>query len=46
MISNQVINYLLDSKDTSLIVLNNLNEKYFPGYEKEFSFILNHLNKY
>ena len=46
MISNQVINYLLDNKDTSLIVLNNLNEKYFPGYEKEFSFILNHLNKY
>lgn len=46
MISNQVINYLLDSKDTSLIVLNNLNEKYFPGYEKEFSFILNHLTRY
>lgn len=46
MISNQVINYLLDTKDTSLVVLNNLTDKYFPDYKKEFDFILDHLNKY
>lgn len=46
MISNQVINYILDTKDTSLIVLNNLTDKYFPDYKKEFDFILDHLNKY
>lgn len=46
MISNQVINYLLDTKDTSLVILNNLTDKYFPDYKKEFDFILDHLNKY
>ena len=46
MISNQVINYILDTKDTSLIVLNNLTDKYFSDYKKEFDFILDHLNKY
>ena len=46
MIGNQVINYLLDTKDTSLIILNNLTDKYFPGYEKEFNFILNHFHRY
>lgn len=46
MIGNQVINYLLDTKDTSLIILNNLTDKYFPGYEKEFNFILDHFRRY
>ena len=46
MISNQVINYLLDTKDSSLIVLNNLTDKYFPDYKKEFNFILNHFQQY
>ena len=44
MISNQVINYLLDTKDSSLIVLNNLTDKYFSDYKKEFNFILNHFH--
>lgn len=46
MIGNQVINYLLDTKDTSLIILNSLTDKYFPGYEDEFNFILNHFRRY
>lgn len=46
MIQNQVINYLLDTKDSSLITLNNLTSKYFSGYEKEFDFIKNHLANY
>ena len=46
MITNQVINYILNTKDTSLIVLNNLTSKYFPDYKKEFDFILNHFKDY
>ena len=46
MITNQVINYILNTKDTSLIVLNNLTSKYFPDYKKEFDFILNHFKEY
>lgn len=46
MIGNQVINYILDTKDTSLIVLNNLTDKYFPDYKDEFNFILNHFRMY
>ena len=46
MISNQVINYLLDTKDTSLISFNNLTDAFFPDYKKEFIFILDHFHKY
>lgn len=46
MIGNQVINYILDTKDTSLIVLNNLTDRYFPDYKNEFNFILNHFRTY
>lgn len=46
MISFQIINYILNTKDTSLIVLNNLTDKYFPDYKKEFNFILNHFKQY
>lgn len=46
MIANQVINYLLDTKDSSLIVLNNLSDKYFPDYEDEFNFIADHYKTY
>ena len=46
MISNQVINYLLETKDTALITFNNLNDSYFPDYKKEFNFILDHFHKY
>lgn len=42
----QVINYLLTSKDSSLIALNNLTEEYFKDYKNEFNFIKNHLETY
>ncbi len=42
----QVINYLLTTKDSSLIFLNNLTEEYFSDYKNEFRFIKNHLDKY
>ena len=34
----QVINYILETKDSSLITLNNLNEEYFSDYKNEFNF--------
>lgn len=46
MIQMQVINYILETKDSSLITLNNLNEEYFSDYKNEFNFIKNHLNQY
>lgn len=46
MIQLQVLNYLLDTKDVSLITLNNLSDKYFPQNKEEFNFILNHLETY
>lgn len=46
MIQAQFINYLLDSKDTSIITLNNLTEDYFSDYRDEFNYIRNHIIKY
>lgn len=42
----QAINYLLDSKDASFIVKNNLTDKYFADCKKEFNFIKQHLETY
>lgn len=46
MIQLQILNKILNTKDASLIVLNNLNADYFSDYKDEFNFILNHYNKY
>ena len=46
MIQLQFINYILETKDSSLITLNNLNKKYFSNYNDEWDFIDNHLKKY
>ena len=46
MIEEQVINYLLDSKDPSIIILNQLTDAYFPTKKAEFNFINNHLKQY
>lgn len=43
---NQLINKILDTKDASIIVANDLEPKYFFNYKAEFSFILNHYNTY
>ena len=42
----QVLNYLLTTKDSSLITLNNLTDEYFSDYKDEFNFIKNHLDTY
>lgn len=46
MIQLQFINYILDSKNTSLIILNSLDSKYFSQYSNEWEYILNHLKEY
>lgn len=46
MIQLQFLNALLDSKDSSLLLINNLNEDLFCDYKEEYNFIVNHLNEY
>jgi len=46
MIQLQFLNYLLEKQDSSLIVLNNLNDGFFSDYKSEFNFIKNHLDQY
>ena len=46
MIQEQIINYIIDTKDTSLIILNRLDDSFFPAYKSEWNYILNHFNTY
>ena len=46
MIQTQFINWLLDTKDTSVLTLNNIGKDYFSDYEKEFEFIQQHISEY
>lgn len=46
MIQTQVLNRVLNSKDLSLITLNNLTRDYFSDYSYEYDFIINHYNTY
>jgi replicative DNA helicase len=46
MIQLQFLNYILNSKDTSLIVLNNLGGEHFSDYRDEFDYIKSHLERY
>lgn len=42
----QVINKILQTKDFSLVELNNLTEDFFFAYKTEFNYIKNHYEKY
>lgn len=46
MVQLQFINKLLDTKDNSLVTINNLDVSYFSEYKDEFNFIQDHYNKY
>lgn len=46
MIQIQALNYILDSKDSSIITLNNLSDEFFSDYKKEFNYIKDHIEKY
>ena len=46
VIEAQIINTVLESRSISIITSNGLDASYFPGYEPEFKFILDHYEKY
>lgn len=46
MIQLQVLNYLLDSKDSSFLLMNNLTKEFFSDYPEEFEFINSHYLSY
>lgn len=46
MIQLQFLNRVLDTRDASLIVINNLTEEYFSDYLGEFRYIRTHLDTY
>ena len=46
MIQLQFLNKILDSRDPSLILVNNLDESFFSDYKEEYKYIKEHLDKY
>lgn len=46
MIQLQFLNRVLDTQDSSLLVINNLTEEYFSDYLGEFKYIKTHLDTY
>ena len=46
MIQLQVLNHLLDTKDSSMLLMNNITDEFFSDYKEEYEFICNHLNEY
>lgn len=46
MIQAQFLNKILDTKDPTLVTLNNLSAEFFSDYKDEFNFIKNHLEQY
>ena len=46
MIQAQFLNYVLSSKDSSIIELNNLTSDFFSDYVSEFNFIKSHYDRY
>lgn len=46
MVQLQIISKILSSKDYSIIEDNSLTKEYFVGYDEEFTFIKDHIEKY
>lgn len=46
MVALQIISKVISTKDISIIKDNLLTEEYFPEYEDEYNFILEHYDKY
>ena len=42
----QIISQILQTKDISILESNQLTVDYFPGYEDEYNFIINHYKEY
>lgn len=46
MIQLQFLSYLLETKDYSLVTLNNINDEFFSEYKSEFNYIKDHVARY
>lgn len=46
MVQLQFLNKLLETKDTSILLMNNLNDEFFSDYQEEYRFIRDHINQY
>ena len=46
MIQCQVLNAILDRKDTQLLSANNITQDFFSDYKDEYKYIVDHINKY
>lgn len=46
MIQEQFLNYLLSTKDSSLLLINNIDEEFFADYVDEYQYIVEHMSKY
>ncbi len=46
MIQTQVLNRLLESSDSSLLTVNNIDDSFFSDYIEEFHFIRDHIEQY
>lgn len=46
MIQLQVLNKVLETKESSLLSLNNIDSSFFSDYKDEFNFINDHVNEY
>lgn len=46
VIQAQFLNYILSSKDFSIVTTNSIDARYFSDYKNEFLFIKNHVDKY
>ena len=46
MIQLQFINKILQTGDTSVLLMNNLTDEFFSDYKQEFDYIKEHINKY
>lgn len=46
MIQLQVLNKILDSRDASFIITNNITDEFFSDYQEEFGFVKSHFDKY
>lgn len=46
MVDIQILSKVLDTGNIDIIIHNGLNSEYFPNYQEEFKFILNHYKQY
>ena len=46
MIQLQVLNHIINKRDSSILLLNNLTKDYFSDYPNEYTFIQHHLTEY